>query len=54
LTEETDAVVVVVSEETGQISLAIAGQLSRGLAPGALRERLMQLLKPDSGDTSAS
>ena len=45
LTEETDAVVVVTSEETGEISLALGGQLSRGLTPAALRERLVQLLK---------
>jgi diadenylate cyclase len=54
LTEETDALVVVVSEETGQISLAMAGQLSRGLSPGALRDRLLQLLKPDSGESSGN
>jgi diadenylate cyclase len=54
LTEETDAVVVVVSEETGQISLALAGQLSRGLSPTALRERLVQLLKPDSTESAGS
>jgi diadenylate cyclase len=31
LSEETDAVVVVVSEETSQISLATRGRLERGL-----------------------
>ena len=40
ITEETDAVVVVVSEETGNISLAFNGRLSRGLDD----ERLMRLL----------
>jgi len=54
LTEETDAVVVVVSEETGEISLAIAGQISRGLSPTALKERLTQLLKPATTEGSGS
>lgn len=44
LTEETDAIVVVVSEETGQISLAVEGRLERDLGPDGLRERLTQLL----------
>ena len=40
LSEETDAVVVVVSEETGAISLAYKGRLSRGLD----EERLHRIL----------
>ena len=54
LTEETDAVVVVVSEETGEISLALAGQISRGLSPGALKERLVQLLRPTPAEGTGS
>ncbi|MEA3409775.1 MAG: DNA integrity scanning protein DisA nucleotide-binding domain protein, partial [Candidatus Eisenbacteria bacterium] len=54
LTEETDAVVVVVSEETGEISLALAGQISRGLSPSALKERLMQLLRPATAEGTGS
>jgi diadenylate cyclase len=45
LTEETDAVVVVVSEETGAISLAEGGNLESALTPERLRERLTQLLR---------
>jgi len=45
LTEETDAIVVVVSEETGNLSLAVGGNLETPLAPEALRERLMELLR---------
>src|SRR5688572_5205514 len=44
LTEENDAVAVVVSEETGIISLAIAGDIERGLSADALRIRLRSLL----------
>jgi diadenylate cyclase len=40
LSEETDALVVLVSEETGQISLAHRGQLFRGLRPDQLKARL--------------
>ena len=44
LTEETDAVAIVVSEETGTISLALAGQIERGLAVDELRVRLRELI----------
>ena len=44
LSEETDAVVVVVSEETGVISLAVDGVIERGLDPERLQERLVTLL----------
>ena len=38
LSEETDAVVVVVSEETAQVSVAIGGRLERGVTSDRLRE----------------
>ena len=44
LTEETDAVVVVVSEETGIISLAVEGRIKREFDKDTLREALMDLL----------
>jgi diadenylate cyclase len=44
LTEETDAVAVVISEERGEISLARQGRLARGLTPDDLRNRLRTLL----------
>ena len=48
LTEETDAVVVAVSEETGAISYAYNGHLVRGVTVEALRAFLSSILiKPD-------
>jgi diadenylate cyclase len=44
LTEESDAAAVIVSEETGQIALALNGQIERGLSPDQLRERLGSLV----------
>lgn len=48
LSEETDAVVVVVSEETGKISIAVAGRLERPLEPPVLAERLATLLEVET------
>ncbi|HJR57976.1 MAG TPA: diadenylate cyclase CdaA [Vicinamibacterales bacterium] len=44
LTEECDAVAVVVSEETGLISLALDGRIERALTADQLRERLRSLV----------
>lgn len=44
LAEETDAVVVVVSEETGRISLAVDGRMDGRLDGPTLRRRLADLL----------
>ena len=44
LSEETDAVVVVVSEETGAISHAYKGQLVRGVTPEELRSFLTSVI----------
>jgi diadenylate cyclase len=44
LTEESDAVAVVVSEETGTISIALDGQIQRGLTPDDLRAQLRRLM----------
>ncbi len=62
LAQETDAAVLVVSEETGRVSLACEGQLYLGLGLDTLGDVLMSLLAPkglwkrkerhDSGGTS--
>ena len=44
MSQESDAVVVVVSEETGDISVAEHGRLMRKLTPEALRWLLRELL----------
>jgi len=46
LAQESDAVVLVVSEETGRVSLACEGQLSIGLELENLREMLLGLMSP--------
>ena len=45
ITEETDAIVVVVSEETGSISIAYNGRLRRGLEEKQLRRVLSSMLR---------
>ncbi|ADC88869.1 protein of unknown function DUF147 [Thermocrinis albus DSM 14484] len=44
ISEESDAVAVVVSEETGEISVAVGGKFYRNLDPEALRELLVREL----------
>src|SRR5213083_960162 len=44
LTEENDSVAIVVSEETGRVSLVVDGQIERGLDADALRLRLQSLV----------
>ena len=45
VTEETDAIAVIVSEETGSISIAVGGKIERELTVEQLRERLGELLR---------
>ena len=43
ITEETDAVVIIVSEETGGISLSINGRLEMHMDLGTLRDKLTEM-----------
>ena len=52
LTEETDTVVIVVSEETGIISVAYNGSLKRGFDGPRLRRMLTSFLSRDGGANS--
>lgn len=52
MSEAGDAVVVVVSEETGQVSVAKNGELTRDVASGTLREILLSELVPSDSDSS--
>lgn len=48
LTEETDAVVIVVSEETGNISVSVFGKLTQNLDGESLRRVLRSLFVPET------
>lgn len=54
ISENSDAVVLIVSEETGQISIACEGNLERDISDGVLIERLMGYLLPNAGDDKKS
>lgn len=53
-TENSDAIVVVVSEETGNISISHDGRLIRGLREDSLREHLITLLEGSSVDSGSA
>lgn len=50
MSEHSDALVVVVSEETGSISVAMGGRLTRNLTLGELLEKLSDFLVPEETD----
>jgi diadenylate cyclase len=52
LAEETDAVVLVVSEETGRISLAVGGNMESPLDRDVLRRRLVELFSLGAESTA--
>lgn len=51
LTEETDAVVIIVSEETGSIGLSLNGKLDTQIDMGTLRDTLTDLFTSKSAET---
>lgn len=50
LTEETDAICVVVSEETGSISICSEGKMERNLEPGDFRTRMEEIFLSKTKD----
>jgi diadenylate cyclase len=54
MSESSDAVVVIVSEETGTISVAVGGMLKRHLAPQTLERLLRNELTPVQNDQDAN
>jgi diadenylate cyclase len=48
VSEESDAVVLVVSEETGMISISVEGALLRGLDTTQVRAKLLELLQVET------
>lgn len=54
ISEVSDAVVIIVSEETGTISVAVGGMLKRHLAAKTLEKLLHNELCPDQDDPEAS
>ncbi len=54
LSEETDAIVIIVSEETGTISLAISGKLRRKLDINTLRNDLVGIIGIKSEEAVAA
>ena len=50
ITEETDAVVIVVSEETGTISVVLGGEMVQGLDAPRLRVALREILSGERTD----
>ncbi len=49
ITEESDAIAIVISEETGMISLVAGGEILRNLDASTLRQRLSEVLGPPLG-----
>ncbi|MCM1540443.1 MAG: diadenylate cyclase CdaA [Blautia sp.] len=53
ISEVTDSLTVIVSEETGKISVACEGKLERGLDGSALKNRLEKLLNDTDGENKS-
>lgn len=51
ISEVTDSLTIIVSEETGHVSVAYEGQLYRNLDPNGLRERLQMIQNKEQDDS---
>src|SRR6202521_2203307 len=51
ITEESDAVAIIVSEETGNISICHRGKIERGFKQGQFEKRLSELLLLENGQS---
>jgi len=49
ISEQTDAIIIVVSEETGSISIVLRGRIERNLSEEHLRRRIFNLIRPQVG-----
>jgi diadenylate cyclase len=49
ITEESDSIVIVVSEETGHLSLAVDGELHQNLEENQFRKKLYDYFSPPGG-----
>jgi diadenylate cyclase len=54
VTEDTDALALVVSEETGTISLVAGGQIRRGLDGQSLKQSLLEALEIEEADAAGA
>lgn len=54
ITEHSDAVAVIISEETGAVSIAVEGKLTRYLDEATLQDKLTTLLKNRAGNSLSS
>ena len=52
LSEESDSLIIVVSEETGRISLAQDGALTRNVEPDTIRQRAYQIMGKDENEST--
>jgi diadenylate cyclase len=53
ITEESDAIAIIVSEETGAICICYRGKIERGFRPGQFEKRLSELLLLDEAPVTS-
>ena len=51
VTEQSDAVAIITSEETGTISVCYKGSIERGFNEASLREKLFEFFLSDANDS---